>query len=75
MRNIGSADRAIRLFVGVLLLVVGLGAFIGIPGTPAIGSLWHWLALIVGVVMTATALLRVCPAYSLFGLNSCGKDG
>lgn len=61
--NVGSVDRAIRGLVGIALLAAYfMGAVMGI---------WAWLALIVGVVMLATAVLGWCPPYSLLGINTC----
>jgi cytochrome c biogenesis protein CcdA len=69
MRNIGSADRILRLVVGLILVFVGLSALLGGPFA-GLGATWRWLALIVGVVMIGTAIIRFCPAYTLFGWNT-----
>ena len=74
MRNIGTNDRVIRLFIGVFLLFVGFGGLFGSPMVAGIGTGWAWAALIVGVVMVVTALIRFCPAYTLFGWNTCKRD-
>ena len=63
--NVGGMDRSLRIALGVVLILVGLLA--GLAG------LWKWLALIVGAVMVATALMRVCPAYLLLGVSTCGR--
>ncbi|MGZ8219826.1 YgaP family membrane protein [Methylomagnum sp.] len=56
--NIGTADRAVRIVAGLILLSL---VFVG-PQTP-----WGWI----GLVPLATGLIRWCPAYTLFGLNTC----
>ncbi|MEW5708367.1 MAG: DUF2892 domain-containing protein [Pseudomonadota bacterium] len=56
--NVGSIDRVLRAGVGI--------ALIGLTLTGTIGA-WGWI----GVVPLATALVGVCPAYSLLGLNTC----
>ena len=61
--NVGSVVRAIRGLVGIALLA---GYFMG-----AVMGIWAWLALMVGVVMLATAVLGWCPPYSLLGINTC----
>ena len=61
-KNMGSADRAIRAVLGVLLVIA---FFAWLSGT------WAWVALIVGVVMLATAAMGSCPPYSLLGINTC----
>lgn len=60
--NVGGADRILRIIVGLALLAFA------ITGLPATG--YNWLGWI-GVVPLATGFLRWCPAYSLFGLNTC----
>ncbi|TVP89326.1 MAG: DUF2892 domain-containing protein [Thioalkalivibrio sp.] len=57
--NVGTFDRVLRIFVGLVLLSL---VFIG-PQT-----LWG----LVGLVPLATGLFRWCPGYSLLGMNSCG---
>ena len=59
-RNIGEIDKWLRIFVGMLIL--GLGAF---------GPLGWWGLL--GIVPLATGLMGRCPAYSLVGVNTCGR--
>lgn len=57
-RNIGGLDRGIRIIGGVLLMVAAItGVF----------APWGWI----GVVPFLTGVLGWCPAYSLFGLDSC----
>ncbi len=63
--NVGGVDRILRALVGVALLLFA------ITGLPATG--YNWLGWI-GVVPLATALLRWCPAYSLFGLSTCPAE-
>lgn len=57
-RNEGTADRAIRVVLGLVVLST---AFIG-PETP-LGF--------IGLVPLATGLIGHCPAYRLFGMNTC----
>ncbi len=57
--NVGSADRMLRVIVGAVLIAL---VFVG-PQTP-----WGWL----GLIPLATGLLRICPLYSLIGVNTCG---
>ncbi|MBB6178485.1 DUF2892 domain-containing protein [Pseudorhizobium flavum] len=60
-KNVGSADRIIRVVAGILLLSL----FFIYPESP-----WRYFALI-GIVPLATGLLATCPLYSLFGISSC----
>mgnify|MGYP001595877437 CR=1 FL=1 len=56
--NVGTTDRVLRIGVGAIL--------IGLAATGVIGA-WGYL----GVLPLATGLFRFCPAYTLFGFNSC----
>lgn len=61
--NVGTADRVVRVLVGLALIAFALGWIA--PGTG-----WNWLGWI-GVVPILTALVGSCPAYSLLGLSTC----
>ena len=56
-KNIGRADRIIRILVGLGLIAL---VFVG-PKTP-----WGWI----GLVPLLTALVGTCPLYSIFGIKS-----
>jgi hypothetical protein len=56
--NEGVADRAFRIIVGL--------ALIGLAVTGTIGA-WGWI----GIMPVLTGALGVCPAYSIFGINTC----
>ncbi|HSP00762.1 MAG TPA: DUF2892 domain-containing protein [Thioalkalivibrio sp.] len=58
LKNMGSADRAIRAIVGIVLIAL---VFVG-PQTP-----WGWI----GIIPLVTALIGWCPAYSLIGMKTC----
>ena len=62
-KNVGSTDRTIRGLVGVILVLAFLLGWVG-------GGL-GWAALIVGVVLLATAVLGTCPPYAMLGINTC----
>lgn len=61
-RNEGTADRAVRVALGIGLLSL---VFFG-PQTP-----WGYI----GVVPLLTGLIGTCPLYSLIGLNTCSLKG
>lgn len=65
MANVGSIDRALRIIVGLGLL--SLVFF----GEQLIGQnvVWGWI----GLVPLATGIFRFCPAYTLLGMNTCGR--
>ncbi len=60
LENVGGVDRTLRILVGLGLLAL---VFV-LEGSA------RWWGL-VGVVPLATGLFRFCPAYFLFGLNTC----
>ena len=67
VKNMGTADRATRLAIAAVLLIL---AFV----TGSLGSgIWMWLAVLVAVVFTATAIFGNCPLYRLVGMNTCGN--
>lgn len=63
--NIGLLDRIARIIIGILLIAFAIP--IGFPDTG-----WNWIGW-VGVVPILTALVGICPAYSLIGLSTCAK--
>jgi uncharacterized membrane protein HdeD (DUF308 family) len=62
LNNVGGVDRGIRIVLGIALLV--LGFLHVVTGTFAI------VAYIVGAVALVTGLVRFCPAWSIFGINT-----
>jgi hypothetical protein len=65
--NMGTADRSIRAIAGITAVAVwALGLVEGTLGV---------IALVVGVVLIGTAVLRWCPPYDLLGINTgAGKE-
>jgi hypothetical protein len=61
IKNVGQTDRALRVFIGALLILLSLLNVIG-P--------WGWI----GLLPIATGLLRFCPAYTVLGLRSCPME-
>lgn len=59
--NEGSADRIIRVVVGVVLLAL---FFLN----PDAG--WKWFTLI-GIIPLITGLFGWCPLYSIVGISTC----
>jgi hypothetical protein len=60
--NVGYADRAVRIVVGLALIAFAIP--IGFPDTG-----WNWLGWI-GIVPILTAIVGTCPGYSLIGFSS-----
>jgi hypothetical protein len=59
--NVGGIDRIARILVGLVLIALTLTGTIGV---------WGWI----GVVPLATGLMRICPLYSMLGMNTCPMD-
>ncbi len=65
--NVGTADRAIRALIGVVLLGLVFGAELAVFES----AVSKTLAIVVGLVMLTVATMRVCPLYSIFGFKTC----
>lgn len=61
VRNVGGADRAIRIVVGVALLFLFL-----------LEGPWRWLGLL-AVVPLGTAAIGYCPLWSVCKVNTAAK--
>ena len=55
--NVGAIDKVLRIAIGAALVI---WAVMG-------GPLWAWI----GLVPLATGVIGWCPAYTLFGANTC----
>ena len=62
-KNIGTADRFVRVMIGVIAIILGLSGILE-------GNL-KWIALGVGAVMIIVASLQFCPFYNLIVINTC----
>ncbi len=67
-KNVGNADRVIRIVIGIAALAA---FFLGLV-EGALGI----VALVVAVAMLGTAAMGWCGAYTLFGIKTCpvGED-
>ena len=62
-KNMGNTDRMLRIGAAVVIAGLYFGNFIS--GTLAI------VLLVVAVVFALTSFISFCPAYTLFGINTC----
>ncbi len=62
-KNMGSADRAIRLVIAAIIAVLFFSG--AITGTVAT------VLAIIGLVFVLTSLMGFCPLYALFGMSTC----
>lgn len=64
--NVGSADRWVRIVIGLMLIIAPLVTGLAIFANP----IAYWGALVVGVILVLTALTSTCPIYSALGLST-----
>ena len=62
-KNMGNADRIIRLIIAAILAYLYFGGVVT-------GTLGIVLVVVAGVFVL-TSLISFCPLYSLVGLNTC----
>lgn len=60
--NVGGMDRGIRIVIGIALLVLGFTHVV--TGTVAI------VAYVIGAIALITGVIRFCPAWAIFGINT-----
>lgn len=65
-KNLGSADRVIRL---ILALVI-----VALYYTGVISGLLGIILIVLAVIFFATSLVSICPIYMLLGLNTKKKS-
>jgi len=64
-KNVGSADKILRIVVGIALIAFALFG----PADIA----WKWVGWI-GVIPIVTALMGWCPLYSIVGIRTCPME-
>ncbi|MDF1750927.1 MAG: DUF2892 domain-containing protein [Alphaproteobacteria bacterium] len=65
--NIGTLDRLARLVIGAALIAAAL-----LSGLALFDDLiLKYGAVVVGLVMIITGLVRICPLYSILGIKTC----
>lgn len=69
-KNVGGADRAVRMVIGIAALVLAF-TMLGVMEGAVLGI----VAAVVGVVMLATAALGMCPLYLPLKLSTCRVTG
>ncbi len=57
--NVGTLDRTVRIIAGLVLIGLAVAGTIGV---------WGYI----GAVLVLTGIFRVCPAYTLLGVKTCG---
>ncbi len=67
-KNVGTVDRAIRLILGLVLLVLAWYYWAGL------GAVWGTILVIIGLISLITSFISSCPLYSILGINSCKSE-
>jgi hypothetical protein len=62
-KNVGNADRFIRIILGIILLLL----FLSEPFDSLTGNL---ILLVISISMIATSFMSFCPVYTLFKINT-----
>jgi len=63
--NVSSIDKAIRLIVAALIVILYFAKVI--TGT------WAIVAIILAAVLVLTSLINYCPLYTVLGINTIKK--
>ncbi len=64
-KNVGTVDRILRAIIGIILIA----AYFMYPDMA-----YKLVALIIGLILLATAALSSCPLYAIFGIKTCKSD-
>jgi len=64
--NVGTIDRILRAALGIALLYLALFSGLAFFADP----LFKYGAALVGLVMLATATLKLCPLYAIIGIKT-----
>jgi len=65
-KNVGSIDKILRIIIGLVLVAYAiLPSFGMMPDTGY--NVYGWI----GIVPLGTALLGICPLYSIIGVKTC----
>ena len=62
-KNVGGTEKGVRLVVGGLLIAAALVVDLPTWGTTTLS--------VVGIVAIVTGVVGYCPAWSIFGINTC----
>lgn len=64
-RNMGKADRVIRIFIAAIIAILYL--------TQIMSGVLTIILLIVGFIFLVTSVTGFCPIYKLLGINTCKR--
>jgi hypothetical protein len=64
-KNMGAADRIIRIIVAIVLAILIMFFTHTVTGTAGI------VFIIIAAVFLATSFVGFCPLYTIFGIKTC----
>jgi hypothetical protein len=64
--NVGTADRIVRIVLGLALLVPGIFAVQVVA--------WKWVLIVIGALALVTGLSGRCGIYMLFRVSTCKSE-
>lgn len=65
-KNVGTIDRVVRIIVGIAFLA---GFALNMVAAPL-----SYLVALVGLIALVTGAIGTCPAYSVLGISTIGKQ-
>jgi len=67
--NVGKFDRSLRLILGLVLILLPLLSSVAVFDD----STYRFGAIVVGMVLVGTSMLKFCPLYRIFGIRTCQR--
>jgi len=69
-RNMGRIDQVLRLGISIVLIYAGF-----VDQELIDDHLTSMIIGVIGIINLLSALIGVCPMYSISGINTCHKEG
>lgn len=66
-RNMGRADRVLRFFLGLVLILAPLLNLPAVWGSAVLS----YVSIAIGLVFLVTSFFGVCPIYQVLGIRTC----
>lgn len=64
-KNMGNIDRGLRAVLAIVMAVIYF--------TGMVSGTFGIILLVAAIIFLATSFVSFCPAYTLFGINTCPK--
>jgi len=69
--NVGTADRRIRIIIGLFLVSVPFSGFLG---DDWVSELLTGISVIAGLLLTISGVLARCFVYKVLGIDTCNAS-